>query len=172
MLLKLCQFSSVQKLDLVYRGTRDGFSSDAFHSKCDGKVNTLSIIKSEHDNIFGAFTTKAWHSYDGYLSDPDTFIFSLVNKDDRPFKVMAVKNGYNAIRCYSNFGPSFGGGDRLAGTKDIKIASYSNANKESYSDFGYTYKHPDYQYGTEKANKILAGSFYFKTTEIEVFTIN
>jgi hypothetical protein len=28
----------------IYRATRDGFSNDEFHSKCDNKPNLVSII--------------------------------------------------------------------------------------------------------------------------------
>ena len=34
------------KGDLLYRASRDGFTGQAFHSKCDGKGNTISIIKN------------------------------------------------------------------------------------------------------------------------------
>ena len=30
---------------LLYRASEDGFGADAFHSKCDGKSNTMIIIK-------------------------------------------------------------------------------------------------------------------------------
>ena len=68
-----------------------------------------------------------------------------------------------AIYCHSSNGPTFGGG------ADIYISSDSNSNQTSFSNFGYDYKHADYQNGTEKANSILAGSYNFQTLEIEVF---
>ena len=40
----------------------------------------------------------------------------------------------------------------------------------SYSNFGHTYKPPkDYVYGSTKAKNLLAGSYNFIPTEIEVF---
>ena len=45
-LLKLCEFSPNEKWSLLYRGTRDGFDSNDFHSKCDGHSNTLTILKA------------------------------------------------------------------------------------------------------------------------------
>ena len=68
----------------------------------------------------------------------------------------------HAIYCISSRGPTFG-------WSDIYVASDSNSNQRSYSHFGNTYKHADYQYGTEKAKSILGGSYNFKTVEIEVF---
>jgi len=33
--------------ELLYRGTKDGFSASVFHSKCDGKGATIILIKSK-----------------------------------------------------------------------------------------------------------------------------
>jgi len=148
-------------LELQYRATRDGFTSNSFHRKCDGISNTLTVIKSTNGNIFGGFTEKAWNSSGNVYADPKAFIFSLVNKENKPFK--AITNDNYAICCDSSCGPKFGVGF------DIHIASDSNSNQNSYSNFGYSYKHPDYQYGTKKSKSILAGSEYFQTVEIEVF---
>jgi len=148
---------------LQYRATRDGFTGQKFHSKCDGIANALTIIKSEHGNIFGGFTEKARVSADQYVADPEAFIFSLINKENKPFEAMCT-NSTNAIYCYSYFGPTFGYG------YDICIASGSNSNKLSYSDFGSSYKHPDYQCRTEEAKSVLAGSYNFLTVEVEVFS--
>jgi len=146
---------------LQYRATRDGFSGKNFHSKCDGIANTLTVIKSEHGNIFGGFTEKAWKSTGGCVADPKAFIFSLVNKENKPFKAVCTNSEF-AIYCRPFFGPSFG-------VIDIRIIANSNANRNSASSFGNYYKHADYQCATEKAKTILAGSQFFQTQEIEVF---
>jgi hypothetical protein len=39
---------------------------------------------------------------------------------------------------------------------------------DSYSDLGYSYKHPQYECGTNESNTFLAGSDYFQLDEIEV----
>ena len=148
---------------MLYRATRDGFSAEDFHKRCDNKSNTLTIIKSTNGNIFGGYTDKAWMSDDEYHSDPNAFLFSLVNNDDIPFKVKVSSNGQTAIECHSSFGPSFGRGH------DIHISSDSNTNSSSHSKFGNTYKHPDYQYQSTEAQSILAGSRNFQTVEIEIY---
>ena len=71
-------------------------------------------------------------------------------------------NSEHAIFCRPSCGPKFGRGD-------IRIMASSNSNRNSYSEFGNTYKHADYQKGTEKAKSILAGSLTFQILEIEVF---
>jgi hypothetical protein len=59
----LCEFSTIDKWSLLYRGTRDGFGARAFHTKCDGHPNTLTICKAKESSyIFGGFTTVRWES--------------------------------------------------------------------------------------------------------------
>jgi len=160
---ELCGFPSAKQWKLQYRATRDGFSAQNFHTKCDTAANTLTIIKSKNGNIFGGFTEKAWDSSaENFTVDPNAFIFSLVNKENKPFKAMCQHSTY-AIYCNTSYGPTFGG------SHDIYISSDSNLNQTSHSRFGHTYPHVDYQNGTTKAKSILAGSHQFQTLEIEVF---
>jgi hypothetical protein len=35
-----------KRLELIYRASRDGYKSSDFHSKCNGKKNTITFIKS------------------------------------------------------------------------------------------------------------------------------
>jgi hypothetical protein len=139
-LIKVCEFSPSDKWTLLYRGTRDGFGSRDFHSKCDGHSNTLTIFKSKESKyIFGGYTSVSWESpaVGKYKSDPNAFIFSLTNKDNQSIKIKIGPNIHNrAIGCHSQFGPTFG--------QDICI--YNNAN--SFSKLGKCYKHPQYAQGT------------------------
>jgi hypothetical protein len=148
----------------LYRSSRDGFSGEYFHSKCDGIENTLTVIKSDSGNVFGGYTDRAWHSNGGSLRDPNAFIFSLINKENKSFKVFCSNDGSGAIQLHHSCGPRFGGFP-----SDIYIADNSNTNSH-HCNFGNTYKHPDYPIETEKAKNILTGSYYFRTTEIEVYT--
>jgi len=161
-LLELCEFSQDLKWELKYRASRDGFKASDFHSHCDGIPNTLTVIKAKSGNIFGGFTEQAWHSDNDFVADPKAFLFSLVNKEEKTFKVMCSNEGKNAICCNSTLGPCFGHGD-------IWIESDSNINKESYCEFGNSYQHPDYEKATDKAENISAGSLHFETFEIEVY---
>ena len=49
------------KWRLLFRASRDGFEAAAFHSKCDNKGPTVTIVKSGN-NIFGGFTETSWSS--------------------------------------------------------------------------------------------------------------
>ena len=147
----------------MYRASRDGFSAEDFHSKCNETENTLTVIKSVSGNVFGGYTDRAWNSNDGYLRDPNAFIFSLINKENKPFKVICSDGGKDAVLCNIG-GPAFG---KIP--SDIYIANNSNTNS-CHCNLGNTYKYPDYPVGTAEAKNILAGSYQFKTTEIEVYT--
>jgi hypothetical protein len=41
---------------LLWRGSRDGFSTDDFHSR----ANTLKFIRDTNGNVFGGFTPTKW----------------------------------------------------------------------------------------------------------------
>ena len=166
-LLKLCEFPQDQKWELKYRASTDGFKESDFHWHCDGISNTLTVIKAKSGNVFGGFTEQEWHSRGEFVTDPKAFIFSLVNSEEKPFKVLCSNEGQKAICCNYMYGPCFGGDGNYI--KDICIESDSNINKKSYCSFGYSYQHPDYVKETVRAKNILAGSDFFETDEIEVY---
>ena len=58
---------------LLFRASRDGFAASAFHSKCDNKGPTVTVVKSGA-NIFGGFTEKSWISPEGkfFITFEDT----------------------------------------------------------------------------------------------------
>ena len=50
---------------ICWRATRDGWASSTFHSRCDGKSSTLTIvqvIKNSKTYVFGGYTTVPWSS--------------------------------------------------------------------------------------------------------------
>jgi hypothetical protein len=160
---KLCGFPTEQKWQLLYRGSVDGFGAADFHRKCDGKSNTLTIVKSDNGNIFGGYTNVAWESKGGCQTGTSSFLFSLKNQTNSGLKFNCFKTEYS-INCSSSYGPTFGGGH------DLRISNNSNANIESYSNPGNSYQlPPGYTYGTDQAQNLLAGSYNFKVNEIEVF---
>jgi hypothetical protein len=99
---------------LLWRGSRDGFSAEEFHRRCDGKSNTLTVIKSTTGYIVGGFTSISWSTIGGHKSDPDAFLFSLTNPYNNPV-VLKVKKVDKAVLHNSNVGPSFG---------DLTVSNY------------------------------------------------
>ena len=46
---------------LIYQATSDGFQASNFHAKADGIANTLTIVKTTNENIFGGYTAAYSH---------------------------------------------------------------------------------------------------------------
>ena len=154
-----------RKWSVLYRGSCNGFRASDFHSRCDNKPNTLTIVKSSNGNIFGGFTSAQWKSDENgsWEYDKNAFIFSLVNYENRPLIFEHSTSDENSVGLYKQFGPVFGIGN------DIFINDNCNTNTGSSSNLGYTYTHPEYSNVSDKAKKILAGTLSFQVKEIEVF---
>lgn len=166
-LTNLCEFPKNQEWKILYRASENGFSTKTFHQKCDNKPKTLTIIRSANGNIFGGYTDAMWDETNQFKTDPNAFLFSLKNKDNRPIKLKigAGREQY-AIRSCSNYGPSFGNGDGRG--FDLYIAEYSNSNSQSIAFMG-DYSHPNYPPKSNEASIFLAGAYNFKVSDIEVF---
>lgn len=164
-LIKLCDFGETEiKFELIYRASVDGFGANDFHRQCDGISKTLTIIKVKgNSNVFGGYTDVAWDSSNNFKEDHNAFIFSLVNKENKPVKIPIKKNDFaDAIYCSSCCGPAFG-------FRDIQIACDSNRNNNSYSHLGYNFTHPEFASHSKKSRSFLARTLYFTTQEIEVY---
>jgi hypothetical protein len=52
-----------KRFNLLWRGSRDGFTTQEFHLRCDGRANTLTLIADTDGNVFGGFTPVKWESW-------------------------------------------------------------------------------------------------------------
>jgi len=160
---KLYEWIGYKKMELIYRGTRDGMTSNSFHNKCDNKGESITLIKNEKGNIFGGYASIPWTSANGsYYSAPESFIFTLSNiYNTEPTKFPSI-NDQNEVYHYSGYGPIFGGGCDLAVNGDI-------LNSGGWSCFPHTY-----QDVLGKGKSIFSGdsnNISFKVMEIEVFKL-
>ena len=96
----------------------------------------------------------------GWTRSDVSSLFSLRNNENLPPFIANVVPGNEqyAIYCHPGYGPTFGG-------HDVHIADNANGNRNSYSEF-HSYQVPP---GTRTSNDLLAGSYNFTPTEIEVF---
>ena len=78
-LKKIYEWSGYNKMELLFRGTRDGMTNKIFHNKCDNKGQTITLIKNEKGNIFGGYSSISWTSDGNFHSAPDSFLFTLTN---------------------------------------------------------------------------------------------
>jgi hypothetical protein len=156
---------------LLYRASRDSFSGAAYH-RLGAAPNTVTIIKSHKNYVFGGFTSIALNKSTGYHSDPTAYIFSLRrNGTSNNVKLRSVgtsgdPNAEYALRIETNYGPYFG-------YNDLYVCDQSFSSSSSTSNLCYTYDCPvGCSYGTTCSQSYLAGSYgSWYTDEIEVFEI-
>jgi hypothetical protein len=154
------------EVKLLYRATRDGFQASNFRSKCRGISNTLTIVKTTSNSVFGGYTSALWAN-DDYNYDENAFIFTLRRLGNLNRQRFNVSDPEHAI--YSG---RFDDSDVISFGLDLHIKDYSNQNENSYSNLEHSYQLPNNtEYGTGNAQSVLAGSSSWKTTEIEVYQI-
>jgi hypothetical protein len=166
-LIRICKLNHT-KWKLLYRGSRDGFSSEKFHLKCDNLFPTLTIIKEKHfGNIFGAFTTASWKKpceCEGLqpIEDEKAFLFNLKNKSNIQGKFNIKQHTTKWAIVYSEVaGPCFG--------DCIQIIDHPNKNEFlCRSQKGYVY---DFSILPENIESdFIEGRF--EISDIEVFKLS
>ena len=75
----LFNFTMIQ---LLYRGSRDGDSTQTCHELCDNKQNVLIVMKSDINYVFGGYSKIGFKTNNNinngeYLIDNNCFLFSL-----------------------------------------------------------------------------------------------
>ena len=161
---KIYEWTGYKKMELIYRGTRDGSESNIFHNKCDNQGPTICLCQNEKDNIFGGYASISWTSNTGYQTANGSFLFTLSNiHNTAPTKYPNTQNYDKAVYHNSGFGPTFGG------NPDLYISNGYLNNNKSYCRFGYSY--PD---ALDKGNSVFSGDVktnIFKLKELEVFKL-
>ena len=162
---KILEWTGYKNIELLYRGTRDGESSNNFHSKCDKQGPTVTLCQSDKGYIFGGFCSIPWIGSGDYKSAPNSFLFTLSNIygiGPTKFPLKNINDGKSIWDGYQ-YGPIFGGGH------DLYILNNYFSNYVSCS-FPYTY-----QDVLEKGKSIFTGNnneSKIKMKEIEIFKLN
>ena len=140
----------INNFTLIFKASIDGYESDYFHRKCDGKMNTLTIIRTITGKIFGGFTNAKWDETSQFKPGSSGFIFSLDNRE-----IYYNKNSKQNIWCSKTRGPTFG-------YNDFVILSNGKEGRDnsgrSYETFNKTYA--------------LAGEREFLIEDYEVYQLN
>ena len=151
--LKLNKTIEEIKFTPLFSTSIDGDSSSQFHSKCNGKSNSLVLVKTKAGKRFGGFTSLHWnYASNSYANSSKDFVFSLDNKECYKF------NSGNSIYCNSSYGPTFGAGHDLYLCNGCLTQSGSYTNQSSYNYNGKNYA--------------LNGSQYFMVEVYEVYQVN
>jgi len=161
---QILEWSGYKSIELIYRGTRDGTTSNVFHQKYDNQGPTICLYKNEKGFIFGGYNSDSWNKdRNNYSNAPGSFLFTLTNSYDiGPTKFKNINS--NSVYYHPSYGATFGGGH------DIYISTdFSKSN--AYSNLGSSY-----QDIIGKGRFIFTGELNnnnsnFKIKEIEVFKL-
>lgn len=91
--------------NLIYRATRDGWSSNSFFNKINNVNQPLiCLIKTRKGSIFGGFSCRKWTVNGVWTQDPNCFVFSLLNTAcaERPPLKFGNKRPEFAFKCGNN----------------------------------------------------------------------
>ena len=147
---------SIRNFELLIRGSKDGFTSNDFHNKCDNKNFTVTFVETTDGRRFGGFTEEYWDQSDKWKTAPKSFIFSLDNKE-----IYYCNEGKDAIYCYPNKNPNFLG---FGKAHDFKLCDNCDKNYICYDSSGNSFN-------TNGKNYALAGKHYFCVKDYEVHKI-
>ncbi|CAF1085204.1 unnamed protein product [Adineta steineri] len=147
---------------LIYKATRDGFSTVDFHRCCANQSPTITIIQSQDNGyLFGGYTSMSWAPLKNYINDPNhPFLFTLTNPHGIPPTKYFNKMSTYAIYTHKSYGPTFGAGH------DIYICNNSNINKNSSINFPHSYFDT-----TNQGSNTFTGNKAFRTRDIEVYQL-
>ena len=159
-----CKF---KKLELIYRGTRDGGDNINFHKKCDNKGPNIMLFRNDKGNIFGGYVSISWTNSGGFQLAPGSFLFTLTNiYNTQPTKFELNNNCKYQIYFNSDFGPLFGYQDLY-----FYQTFLNQYNSNCYSSFPSAFED-----NLGKGKSIFTGDLnnnnqYIKLNEIEIFKI-
>lgn len=164
-----------RKFNLLFRASDHNHSASKFHKKCDGHKETITIIKSNHGNLFGGYTSIKWRLSGGYKSDKTAFLFLIRSKSEQCPKAFDLKENDSAHSCAVYIdpykGPSFGDGfDIKIGDKCNDLLFYMDKDQENGC---YTFKQGSYDHNNELCggSRYDAKYCYFRANDYEVFEI-
>ena len=119
-------------LKLLFRASRDGFSAQAFHQKCDGQGPTVVVARSAGGHVFGGYTEIAWDCSNSFKECRESFLFRLAGPGTQPSKHVIMQKHQNGIYCHANQAAQFGA------APDMRIFPEGAAAKVSFA-IGSTY---------------------------------
>lgn len=163
---KLNEFygKSKQRWYLIYKASRDSFDANEFHSRCDNRGATVTVIRSNNNYLSGGHTAIPWTSGGTYKSDTSAFLFTLINPHAIPPTEYMIKptSVRDVVNRNSGYGPTcmFGGGS------DLRVANNSDATNSCSTSFPHTYSDT-----TGKGNNTFTAARNFTTSDIEVFKV-
>ncbi|XP_005940643.1 interferon-induced protein 44-like isoform X4 [Haplochromis burtoni] len=117
------------KLQLLYKASIHGFTSAAFHQRCNNRSPTVSVGYNNSGFVFGGYTKQPFSQSGQYVNDDQAFLFTFNAKKLIKYP---VNNFACAVRMIANSGPYFG--------EDLVLVNASQA--VTHSNPGNYYNFP------------------------------
>ncbi|OWF39882.1 Interferon-induced protein 44-like [Mizuhopecten yessoensis] len=150
---------------LLYKISRDGCNAQTFHSLCDNKGPTVTVLYNTSESVYGAYTAVSWQSNGSYSIDAKAFLFKLkYNGTAHSMKFPNKTDGKKAIYGHANYGPTFGSGYDLycfSGTIN-KSGIIFPLNGSATLGYAYDMQGQDY-------NTVMNG--HLEVLDLEVYSV-
>ena len=122
----------IKEVNLLFRASEHGQTTDDFHKRCDDKGSTVCIIKNDKGKEFGGFVKIPWNSTGWGTVDKEAFMFSLNLNQKYPY------HQGTAIWCVPSNGCSFGG----AGNEPCIGTDFNSKDSAGCWDSGNSFNIP------------------------------
>jgi hypothetical protein len=141
--------------ELLYKATKDGEQASVFHSNCDEKGPTITVVKVLNGSKCGGFTPVSWKKDGCWTKDPSlrSFLCNLNNKTK-----FGLRQNYNHALDFHDSKLSCFGGYAL----QLTDKNLSNKNGICQAT-DYEIQNPSDLIGINEQN--------FQAEEIEVFLV-
>lgn len=144
--------SKVFKCKLIYDAKNNGDKVSTFHSLCDNKGATLTIISTKDNKIFGGYLSISFSENSGWIHDEKAFVFSL-NFNEKYSSLDSTYSFYGG----KDRGPTFGG-------YNIEIFdNFLSNDKNRYNPYSGTYNFHERYKGSK--------DHYFIVNDLQVYQI-
>ncbi|XP_047442392.1 interferon-induced protein 44-like [Mugil cephalus] len=120
----ICSQLGRVKLQLLYKASVHGYTSAAFHQRCDSRCPTVSVGYNTSGFVFGGYTQQPFSQSGQYVQDDKAFLFTFKGENLHKYP---VSNSSYAVRMMNNSGPYFGDALALANLNNPIV--YSSPGK-------------------------------------------
>jgi hypothetical protein len=117
-------------------------------------------VRSTTGHTFGGYASAPWASVGGYTNVAGCFLFLVENPHNDAPTCFECSNVQRAMCCYSNYGPTFGGGHDLG-------LHYGGDTAQSYTGFPSSYTDT-----LGRGHATFTGARAFTPEDYEVWAVN
>ncbi|OPL32633.1 hypothetical protein AM593_06913, partial [Mytilus galloprovincialis] len=145
-----------KRYTLLYSAANNGCDPTTFHTNCDNKGPTITIVYNTNGNVYGGYTRVSWMSGSGEsVYDGDAFLFFLKGTSGQKPCKFTIKAPEYALTMNKDCGPVFGKGPDLLTFQNVitKVTDSLPLPLNSVMSPG------TYQISAETVTEITGGTF-------------